>query len=85
VLGLKLSHEGQDNFNILTICFKQKEGGISSHTLKSRRILMKGIFNVLICLLFPIAWGALINWIFTFLERRTGRSTPPNPRIDYHI
>ena len=46
---------------------------------------MKGIFNILICLLFPIAWGALINWIFTFLERRTGRSTPPNPRIDYHI
>ncbi len=46
---------------------------------------MKGIFNVLICLLFPIAWGALINWIFTLLERRTGRSTPPNPKIDYHI
>ena len=46
---------------------------------------MKGIFNVLICLFFPIAWGAFINWIFTLLERRTGRSTPHNPRIDYHI
>ena len=46
---------------------------------------MKGIFNVLTCLLFPIAWGALINWIFTFLERRTGRSTHPNSKIDYHI
>ena len=34
MLGLKPSHEGQDDFNILTICFKQKEGGISSHTLK---------------------------------------------------
>ena len=46
---------------------------------------MKGIFNVLICLFFPIAWGALISWIFTFLERRTGRSTHPNSKIDYHI
>ena len=46
---------------------------------------MKGIFNVLICLFFPIAWGAFINWIFTLLERRAGRPTPHNPRIDYHI
>ncbi len=46
---------------------------------------MRGTLNVLVCLLFPIAWGALISWIFTFLERRIGRSTPPNPRIDYHI
>ncbi len=34
MLRLKLFHEGQDDFNILTICFKQKEDGISSHTLK---------------------------------------------------
>ncbi len=46
---------------------------------------MEVIFNVLICLLFPIGWGGLIHWIFVLLGRRTGRSTPPNPRIDYHI
>ncbi len=34
MLALKLSHQGQDDFKILTICFKQKEDGMSSHTLK---------------------------------------------------
>ena len=73
--------------------YGEKLGGAKPSVVRYETILMsiklesymRGILNVLICLLFPIAWGALINWIFTFLERRTGRSTPPNPRIDYHI
>ena len=73
--------------------YGEKLGGAKLSVVRYETILMsiklesymRGILTVLICLLFPIAWGALINWIFTFLERRIGRSTPPNPRIDYHI
>ncbi len=46
---------------------------------------MKTIFSVLGCLLFPICWGAFINWIFTFFQRRAHRSRRPSHPIDYHI
>ena len=68
MLGLKLSHEGQDNFNILTICFKQKEGGISSHTLKCGVSIPKNSDEPNLYRSYPATWG-LVDWV----DRRNPR------------
>jgi hypothetical protein len=46
---------------------------------------MKTILLILASLLFPICWGAIVNWLFTLYQRRFERYRGENRRINYHI